>query len=353
MYAKQMIVTVLLVLLGAGAAVAQPMGGTYTIKPSGGDFTDFGAACAALSSRGYTRACTLLAYTGTYTVSGSATNFTSDTVPVVFKAAPGNRPVQTGSPYGFNITGTDNLTFDSIWFSTGNHCIYASTLRNLVVRNCSLVTTTANGYGLQLNAARACRVENNVINGQYGIGLINDSDSNVVINNKITARAAYGIYLYTASVVKEDNFFINNFVSGYTTYGVYANYADRTRFYFNSFYSPGSQSDMYLSICNNTRLVDNIFYGGSAVCLYQTSGSIDTSNYNCFYTTGSNVTYYLGNNYNWAGWRALGFDAGSINRDPRYVSPPGDLHVQDTSACVSAGTPYALHRRRRGVHSCP
>jgi hypothetical protein len=340
MYGKQVVVTVLLVLLGAGAVVAQPMGGAYTIKPSGGDFTDFGAACAALSSRGYTRACTMFAYTGTYTTWGNAQNFSSDTVPVVFKAAPGERPVQSYNGYGFNISGTDNLTFDSIWFSTGNHCIYAPTVRNMVVRNCSLVTTLS-GYGVQLSAARACRVENNVMNGNYGMGLINDSDSNVVINNKITARANYGIFAYTSSGVKEDNFFINNFVSGYTAYGVYASYADRTRFYFNSFYSSGSQSDMYLSICNNSRLVDNIFYGGSAVCLYQTSGSIDTSNYNCFYTTNSSVNYYLGNYYNWAGWRGLGFDAGSINRDPRYISPPGDLHVQDTSACVGAGTPYA------------
>ncbi|MBM3314872.1 hypothetical protein FJY71_03400, partial [candidate division WOR-3 bacterium] len=328
---------ILAIVLAAGAVLAQPMGGSYTIRPSGGDFTDFSAACAALNSRGYTRSCTMWAYTNTYTAFGNAMNWSSDSVWVVFKAAPGQRPVQTYSGYGFNTTNTDRLVFDSIWFSTGNHCLYSPTSRQIVIRNCSLVTT-GTGYGWSMSS-RACRVENNVMYGNYGLYMFNDADSNVVIGNKIRARSSYGIY-FSGTTYKDDNVFINNFVSGYSTRGWYGSYDSRTRFYFNSFYSSGSQPDLYLSSSNNLRAMNNIFHGGSTHCIYVSSGSIDTSNYNCFYTTSPYVAY-SGGDRDWTAWRGLGYDANGINQNPQYVSPPADLHIEETSPCILAGAPYA------------
>jgi len=332
-------VCVLLLVLAVGVLPAQPMGGTYTIKTSGGDFDGFGSACAALSSRGYTRACTMLCYTGTYTTWGNAMNFSSDTVPVIFKAAPGNRPVQTYAGYGLNITGTDLLTFDSIWFSTGNHCLYGTGLKKLTVRNCSLVTT-GSGYGWSLSTADSGLFENNVTNGRYACAFAAGCDDNMVRNNRLYARSSYGIYLSGTSY-KLRNTFINNFVYGYTTYGMYSTYDSMTRCYFNSFYSSSAQPCMYVYTNSNVRAVDNIFSSGSGVCFNVATGAVlDTANYNCLYTTGSYVGSRAGTSYDWSGWRGLGYEANGINQNPQYISPPTDLHIGNGSPCVGAGITY-------------
>ncbi|MBM3314057.1 hypothetical protein FJY70_05655, partial [candidate division WOR-3 bacterium] len=268
------------VLLGAlvvGLLHAQPMGGTYTIKPSGGDFSGFGAACTALMTRGYTRACTMLCYTGTYTTWGNAMNWSSDTVPVIFKAAPGNRPLQTYAGYGLNITGTDLLTFDSIWFQTGNHCLYGTGLKKLTVRNCSMVTT-GSGYAWSVGCDSSL-FENNVTNGQYACSFLAGADDNVVIGNQLIARSAYGIFFSGTSPYHLRNTFINNFVAGYTSYGFFGAYDSLTRFYFNSFYTSGSAPSLYFNYSYRLRLLNNIAHGGSGYCFYATAyASLDTSN---------------------------------------------------------------------------
>jgi hypothetical protein len=332
---------IVVLALAAGLALAQPMGGTYTIMPSGGDFTNFGTACAALSSRGYTRSCTLLAYTATYTAWGNAMNFASDSVWVVFKAAPGERPLQTYAGYGFNITGSDKLVFDSIWFQTGNHNLYGTNLKHLVVRNCSMVTNSATPYAVSLSNGDSCRFESNITYTGYGLALAGGSDDNVIIGNKFHARGAYGAYNYgTSTNYSKRNTYINNFFYGYTTNGIRCYYDSLTRVYFNSFCATGSQPAIYGSNSHRIRGVNNILHAGSGYCVYDAGGTvIDTSDYNCLYTTGSYVAY-SGGPLTWSDWQGYGYDPHGITRDPRYISPP-DLHIEDSSACVGAGVTYA------------
>ena len=143
----------------------------------------------------------------------------------------------------------------------------------------------------------------------------------------------------------------NNFVSlagtgTGTWYGVYLYYNEYTDFYHNTIHNAlaggSTNRTMYQSGGTSINMVNNIFTNtGNGYAYYiNTTGAIQNSNYNNYYTTGSSFAYWSGAKADLSALQsANGQDANSTSTDPLYVSNT-DLHVLN-AMLNGAGTPLA------------
>ncbi|UCG43231.1 MAG: right-handed parallel beta-helix repeat-containing protein, partial [candidate division WOR-3 bacterium] len=328
---------VLLLLLSAGLAVGQ-YSGTYTIMPSGGDFSSHDEASDSLTAYGVVGPCTLLMYTGTYYGQAYFNNVGWDSVEVVFKAAPGHTPVVEYSDYPFYIYYTDNIRLDGLGIvSTGSYGIYNYYSDKTQVHNCSIIS--ASSYGVYFYYADTCRLVGNRISaGTYGVYWYY-STCRYIEGNHIKAPSSYGMYLYNSSSSSAYyDTIVNNMVYSGSNYPAYKYYAYYTYWAYNTFWGTSSYG-MYCNYNYNTKYYNNIFCNSANnYNLYYINGSIDSCDYNCWYNFAgyANIIYYNNTAYSWANWRAAGWDARGMNKDPR-VGGPLNLHLKTGSPCIDSG----------------
>ncbi|MEJ2543241.1 MAG: T9SS type A sorting domain-containing protein [Calditrichaceae bacterium] len=134
----------------------------------------------------------------------------------------------------------------------------------------------------------------------------------------------------------------NNFVTS-VNYGVYFNNNTHQNFYHNSVNltsSSASASALQINNGTNINVINNILAnsGGGYAYYVNTPSTIDTSDFNDFHTTGTNVGYWSTDQSTLLDLQtASGKDINSISINPEFVSST-DLHTF-VEALDSAGTP--------------
>jgi len=173
-------------------------------------------------------------------------------------------------------------------------------------------------------------------------------------NNGYVGPDNYGYGLYFSScdgstteqgLVANNMMSIGNPLSTSTSYGLYSSGNGRVKFFNNSILvrSGGTSSRAFYTtggglneLVNNTFVLEGPGYAGYIASNY----SLSNSNYNNFYTTGTNLMYFNQNYADLASYQtASGFDMNSISIDPVYQSFD-DLHVCSDSL-NAMGTPLA------------
>ncbi|MGQ9707370.1 MAG: right-handed parallel beta-helix repeat-containing protein [bacterium] len=224
----------------------------------------------------------------------------------------------------------------NVFATTSSYSIYGYYGLGTVVEACSV--GYAGSYAFNFYYTDSVKIRDNIINAYNGIYLYYGNGGNQIYRNIINVTSSYGVYDYSP-YYSYGNKYVNNMISGYTSYGIYQYYSYYTAFKNNSFYNTGSQRAIYGYYAYNCTLYNNIFRCGNSNAIYFYSSSIDSCNYNCYYTSYSYPVYYNGTNYTWTSWQGLGYDTQGKGpmRDPSYVNPPYNLHLQRTSCCIDSG----------------
>jgi parallel beta-helix repeat protein len=338
----------ILVLMGAALSswglvgFAQPLSGNYDVGGGNNDFVSPVTAANALVANGVSGAVTFNIYNGTYDgqvdLPGTIVGMGASN-PITFQNAPGQAPVITStSGCGFYLTGADYITIQGLTIANyASHGIYnyysgtdSSTFNRFIGNTISNVQF-AGHYGIYLRNATDCQVLRNWINGNY-----------------------WGIFDYRGKrILIADNMISN---TGY--HGIREYFGTDNSFYYNSVYttSPvgtGTRAALYLGYSVNTVVKNNILYQGAAggpttakyaIILTPYPMYATVSDYNDLYAPNVNVGLYEVARQTLANWQAAtGLDAHSISHDPNFVSIaiPGDLHINEPSPVIGAGTPIA------------
>jgi hypothetical protein len=170
-----------------------------------------------------------------------------------------------------------------------------------------------------------------------------------VYNNTITTTAnSYGIYLYycDADTLHEGMIYNNAVhvnVSG-TYYGIYNYYCTHQKYYYNSVNMTGSgtSSRAFYVLGSSSHHVyaknNNFANNAGGYAYYISSTTIQESDYNNLYTTGTNIGYDGSNQTTLAAFQSsTGMEANSVSADPGFVSS-NDLHSK-SSGINNQGTP--------------
>ncbi len=316
---------VLLLLLAAGAVLAQPMSGTYTVKKDGsGDFTSVYAACQALSSRQTNGNVTINVYSGYYDEGYMYLYYVNQSRPqdtITIQAAPGQ---------------------DVTVYSASSYAVYSYYTYNVKLKNLKLIC--ASTYGLYMYYAVGWRVENCVIRAtSYCVYASSGCNYDSFISCDLKG-GSYTMYLYNSSYAY-GHYLANNFIYGWTSYGIYAYYGYYWKLIYNTIIGNGSYGVyayyQYGDTWKNNILQANTYgiyrYYGDAVPAY--------SNYNAFWrnggTTSDQVIYsrtYGAQTL--AQWQtSSGRDLNSIQQNPMTggaINP----HLKTGSPCINAGNPW-------------
>ena len=234
-------------------------------------------------------------------------------------------------------------------FEKGNCSIYLSGISG---NNCSSNTIKDNVlndydyYGIYLYYQDSCIISGNTLrNSASSVNLYAIYTNNInnfsILKNKIKCTASavtYGIYMSNANTISGNGIIGNNFISQAVGSGtvnlLYNASAKNISYLFNTFcISKGSlSSNVFYNTGNNSgnKFFNNIFAnlnGGYAYYASSVSG-IDSSNFNCLYTTGSNLAYWNGARANLTALKsASGKEANSLSVNPAFIDSTSDLHI--------------------------
>ncbi len=218
-------------------------------------------------------------------------------------------------------------------------------------------------YGIYLSNQDAPQVLGNTIdntngNSSYAYALYAYYCDNAmeIMNNKInivTSSTAYGMRLYycngsgAGSGLIANNFITENSNNTNTHYGIYSYYSTMQDYYYNTVnMTSGSTSARafyhynYSSSSQDINLKNNVFVnnGGGYAIYISSPSTIATSDYNDFYTSGSNLGYWNGIHANLSSWQTSTYmDANSISHNPVFISNT-NLHTTDIDLNAK-GTP--------------
>ncbi|MFO7651186.1 MAG: right-handed parallel beta-helix repeat-containing protein, partial [bacterium] len=325
-------VTLLVLLLLAGIAAAQPMSGTYTVKADGtGDFLNPYLAGEAVRTRGAVGDVTFDIYSGVYVIPGYIYLYQvpgSDTCDITFRAATGQSvTIENNSGYAF----------------------YGYATNNVRIENLRLVTSS---YGIYLNGCDNWRVTGNTIRSGsdciriYFNTIGGSSNNNVFERNDLKTSSNYGIYHYGSSTYRhQHNQFINNIINGWTSYGVYSYYNDGALFYYNTFYGTGSFT-FYAYYTAGDTWKNNVVVGFYP--MYRATGSSNFpafSNYNCWYASSGSSQQFYNLTYGYQSltqWQTNsgGLDMNSITSNP-LTGGVNNPRLKTGSPCIAAANPIS------------
>ncbi|MFC2101275.1 hypothetical protein ACFLRZ_05540, partial [Bacteroidota bacterium] len=186
----------------------------------------------------------------------------------------------------------------------------------------------------------------------YGIYTYYNFNGFNISGNNISLDApsySYGLRVYycnyysyagTSAAGLVSNNFISITAGTGTSYGLYAYYSDKVTYINNSIYisdaSTTSRSLYQYNTSGNTNgqtFLNNIFAnsGNGYAAYYNTPTSVANSDYNCFYSTASNLAYWSGAHTTLSSLQsASGMDAHSVAVNPGFVSAT-DLHVNNVT----------------------
>jgi hypothetical protein len=204
--------------------------------------------------------------------------------------------------------------------------------------------------GLNLYYQTRPSIENNIVTLSsssysigYGINVNYPSYGRIIKNQVDMGNGGYGIYLYGSSASSSDQFLIgNNFITSRgssTNYGIYSYSNSYLNIYYNNILNTSTNSGSYAGYfyySSTTTILNNNFVntgGGYAYGIYpNASGYISNSDYNNYYTSGSNLAVIYGTTRSTLAnlQTGTGKDGNSLNVNPNYVST-SDLHVTNTA----------------------
>jgi len=215
--------------------------------------------------------------------------------------------------------------------------------------------------GIVLRYADSCRIINNTIasnqygiyNSSQGIYMYYSDGPNLIKKNLIQSlTGAYGIYMSNCSAASANPGIIENnmiYVGGASvSYGIYlvgntANY----NFYFNtidnvSYYSYAKSIYVNTSGLSNFRFVNNLISnrGGGVAFYVNNNSAIIESDYNDIYSNGGYIGYWSGNRSDINDWKsASNMDTHSLDLQPGFLGGT-DLHVS-SGGINNRGIPIA------------
>lgn len=112
---------------------------------------------------------------------------------------------------------------------------------------------------------------------------------------------------------------------------------------------PGTPDHPAVKFRNNISLNPTATDSGHMTFACGLADSYWDSDYNIFYPDQAQGFRRSGAYTNFAGWKALGYDAHSRNANPLFVNPAGgDFHLQTNSPAIDAGTDIGLSQDREG-----
>ncbi len=336
-----------------GAATPDPvyvgtiLSGSYDIGGGQNHFQTIVEAVNAMSGIGIGGPTTFNVYPGTYdgqvTLHADSIPGVSATNTLAFVGVHGptdQMPVVTNSigtsstnGFGFNLTAIDYVTvkgFEVTNCQYGGIRLYINSADSCT--NCTIegnyihgVGPTANRYALYPYRTAECDILGNELDGDY-----------------------YGIYGYYC----RGNLYANNMLYGHDNYGLRVYRGSENKVFYNSVFTVPTSTSSYTFYCyysNNRVVKNNIFYNtgsGANHRAYYLSGDLASypliSDYNDIFAPDGTVGYYNGAHASLAAFQAAtGMDSNSISVDPAFLSMviPYDLHLEDTSLCMEAGTP--------------
>jgi hypothetical protein len=291
------------------------------------------SAVAALQAVGMSGPVTFDVFSGTYAgqvnLPGTITGL-GEANPLVIQNATGENPVITStSGYGFSLIGADYVT-----------------IRGLEITDCFR-------SGIRNRSSEHNTYERNYIHnvgtgggtGEYRSAIyMYLCDDCRAVCNEIT-DASNGIY----NDGGDRNESINNIIYDTGNQGIIAENGNDNRYYYNSIYVTAYEA-FYKWNAYGTIVMNNILYASGSGHAFYVWGDLTiytmTSDYNDLYAPIGGVGFYSsgGVRQTLAQWQAAtGLDAHSISADPCFVSiaSPFDLHIQEASPTITAGTPIS------------
>jgi hypothetical protein len=248
-----------------------------------------------------------------------------------------------------NLPGVDNININNNHFLNGSFAIYAYGSNNISNgRNLNIYKNTIEDIyyrGIFLYYMNNSKINNNIIfntasqqSNNYGVMLQYCYEGFEITNNQIYNQEYIGLYLYESYGAYLDTSLVaNNFIHCRTNnqvFGAYVYYGNYLNFVNNNIHIQSTNTSSYASYfyqtSNNFVYNNNFASTGAGYAIYLQS-SLSRSNFNNFYTSGTNLAIRNSNNLsNLSAWQSnTGYDANSLSVDPNYVSAT-DLHIRAT-----------------------
>lgn len=243
-----------------------------------------------------------------------------------------------GGYYGMYIDGSssidvtglvidNNYVEDYYYYGIYSYYSYGAQFKNNIVRNSS---NSGSVYGLYAYYADQATITANDIN-------ISGTSSH------------YGIYFRGEGTSATPNLIANNLVNlsgtGTSTwYGMRIYYADTTNVYHNTVSLTGGSSSsgaLYFYYGDDNTSMNNIAanYGGGYAIYTNSSSNVTSSDYNVYYTTGSNLAYWSGAEATLADLQtASTMDMNSMSANPVFTDNNADL-TPLSGSIDNVGTP--------------
>lgn len=288
-YLKRALIPMLIALVAAFPALAQPLSGTYTVGGTSPNYATLAAAITAVNNNGVVGPVVMNIRPGTYT--GTTAQGTLNTITganatntVTFQAENGPGTV-TLSPAGtsnsdnfvFRLNNANwviikDLTLNNTGATYGVDVDFVGTASNNTVNNCILTGNT----GTSTSSVKSRIYAYFSSTSTYGAGF--SGANNKVLNSSFPAGCSYGIYLYGNNSARPVNFEAsgNTMVPFYGT--IYAYYSNDLKFNNNTINrntaSTGAYMGIYLYDCDSTLQIMNNS---------QTVGSLSSTYYGLYY----------------------------------------------------------------------
>jgi hypothetical protein len=254
---------------------AAPMSGTYTINPSGGNYTTFAAAVSALSTNGVSGAVTFNVAATTFTEAVTIPSITgaSATNTITFQGAGRGKSIIQNSSSVVYFSSCKFVTFNgfSITNTGSTYAVYAYFSVNCSVVNCDIKASNAccvycvyDYYNLNYSM-----VNNHISGGYYCIYIYSSPNSTsyakgVYKNNTIVNFGYYGMLNYYTNNNQYIGNTIDSTANGYG-YGFYCYYESGATYSSNKVIAPNLYYPMicyygnYYSSVNTFKIINNFF----------------------------------------------------------------------------------------------
>ena len=235
-----------------------------------------------------------------------------------------------GSMYGLSVSG------DGYDANVPNHNeYYGNKFYGNIANGMNSLKTTK-------NIIRNNEFYSNGLNGENGagLGLSEESDNNLVYQNKFYNNSHYGISLYGGS----SNKIYNNLIYNNTDVGIRVQYgASNNEIYSNTIDGRAYNAIYVASNSSNTTIKNNILSNtGGNPDLYVVGTTPIASDYNLFYrfSGSTSAVYYNSTSYTLAQFTAAtGNDSHSIQANPQFVDYINyNYHLQSGSPAIDNGT---------------
>lgn len=270
--------------------------------------------------------------------------------------------------YGNNYYGTaDTFDHNTITINAANSTVYnylAYFGTGKVLQNTYNVNTSSGSLYNYMYYANGALIDSNIINAttytgtNYGIYSYYGSSPSVFSRNKCNFSSTYGTVYGIYAYFSQGHTFLNNVVTTQTAGTNYTmqSYYSSPKMYNNNFHSNSSGSNNYAAYIYNTSssytpvLRNNIFSrsGSNGYLFYTYRSDYLNSDYNLFYTPGSNYFQCVSPSVNattLTAWKAAtSKDKNSLVYNPGYMdASANDLRPDPTS-------PSSWAIQGRGVH---